>query len=120
MASLDLVISDLVILRHCEPNATCSGDTIGQDPDTPGRLLGAVTALEGSVSTSGGYHNFFEVDGRRYGHILDPRTLRPSETSLSVTVIARDATLADGLSKPAFLLGPRAGLALVESFPGRR
>lgn len=88
-----------------------------QDPDTPGRLLGVVTAPEGSVSTSGGYHNFFELGGKRYGHILDPRTLRPSEASLSVTVIARDATLADGLSKPAFVLGPKAGLALVESFP---
>ena len=88
-----------------------------QDPDTPGRLLGVVRAPEGSVSTSGGYHNFFEVDGKRYGHILDPRTLRPAEASLSVTVIARDATMADGLSKPAFILGPKAGLALVESFP---
>ncbi len=89
-----------------------------QNPDSPGRLLGTVEAPEGSVSTTGGYHNFFEAGGRRYGHVLDPRTLQPSDSSLSATVIAGDATLADALSKPAFILGPRAGLALVESFPG--
>jgi thiamine biosynthesis lipoprotein len=89
-----------------------------QNPDLPGRLLGTVEVPEGSVSTTGGYHNFFEAGGRRYGHVLDPRTLQPSDASLSATVIASDATLADALSKPAFILGPRAGLALVESFPG--
>src|SRR6185295_11241318 len=89
-----------------------------QDPDVPGRIIGVVDAPEGSVSTTGGYHNFFSIDGRRYGHVLDPRSARPADAALSATVIARDATLADALSKPAFILGPRAGLALVDSFPG--
>jgi len=89
-----------------------------EDPDQPGGLLGVLSLESGAVSTSGGYHNFFVARGKTYGHLLDPRSLRPSESSLSVTIVSPDATLADALSKPAFILGPEAGLKLVESFPG--
>jgi thiamine biosynthesis lipoprotein ApbE len=88
-----------------------------EDPDRRGALLGTLALREGAMATSGSYHNFFEVDGRKYGHILDPRTLAPSETSLSVTVVSPDATMADALTKAVFLLGPSAGRALAESFP---
>lgn len=88
------------------------------DPDAPTRLLGTVLVEGGAVSTSGGYHNSFTANGRTYGHLLDPRTLLPSNAALSVTIVSPDATLADALSKPAYLLGPEKGLALVESFPG--
>lgn len=91
-----------------------------EDPDHRGALLGVLKVDGGAVSTSGGYHNFFDVQGVRYGHLLDPRTLRPSDRSLSVTVVSRDATLADALTKPVYLLGPVDGLALAESFPGTR
>ena len=66
-----------------------------EDPDHRGALLGVLKVDGGAVSTSGGYHNFFEANGVRYGHLLDPRTLRPSDRSLSVTIVSRDATLAD-------------------------
>jgi thiamine biosynthesis lipoprotein len=89
-----------------------------KDPDDPGRVLGAIDTEETSVSTSADYANFLTANGRRYGHILDPHTLAPSEGALSVTILSRDATLADALSKAAFVLGPKAGLALVESFSG--
>ena len=88
-----------------------------EDPTRQGALLGTLNLTDGAVATSGSYHNFFEIAGRRYGHILDPRTLAPSDTSLSVTVVASDATIADGLTKAIFLLGPTAGRALAESFP---
>lgn len=91
-----------------------------EDPDHRGALLGVLKVDGGAVSTSGGYHNFFGANGVRYGHLLDPRTLRPSDRSLSVTIVSRDATLADALTKPVFLLGPVEGLALAESFPGTR
>lgn len=91
-----------------------------EDPDHRGALLGVLKVDGGAVSTSGGYHNFFDVNGVRYGHLLDPRTLRPSDRSLSVTILSRDATLADALTKPVYLLGPVDGLALAESFPGTR
>jgi thiamine biosynthesis lipoprotein len=89
-----------------------------QHPDQQGKLLGVLEASEGSVSTSGAYATFLVADGRRYGHILDPRTLRPAEAAISVTVVSADATLADALSKVAFVLGPERGLKVVESFPG--
>jgi thiamine biosynthesis lipoprotein len=90
-----------------------------EDPDKPGgQLLGVLDVDAGAVSTSGGYHNFFVADGKTYGHLLDPRSLKPSTSALSVTIVSPDATLADALSKPAFILGATAGLRLVESFPG--
>jgi thiamine biosynthesis lipoprotein len=92
--------------------------TVGvRDPDAPGRLLGVIDAQEGSVATSSDDSNFLVADGQRYGHILDPRTLKPSAAALSVTIIARDATLADALTKAAFVLGPKKGLSLIDSFP---
>lgn len=92
--------------------------TIGiKDPDARDRVIGVVETTETSVSTSADSYNFLVAGGRRYGHILDPRTLRPAEQSLSATVLSRDGTLADAMSKAVFILGPKAGLALVDSFP---
>lgn len=88
------------------------------DPDAPTRLLGTLAVEGGAVSTSGGYHNYFTANGHTYGHLIDPRTLLPGHDALSVTIVAADATLADALSKPAYLLGPEKGLRFVESFPG--
>jgi thiamine biosynthesis lipoprotein ApbE len=89
-----------------------------KDPDRPDRLLGVVESPETSVSTSADYATYVEINGRRFGHILDPHTLQPSDRALSVTILARDGTMADAMSKAAFILGPSAGLALVDSFPG--
>lgn len=88
-----------------------------KNPDSPGELLGVLEMGEGSVSTSAQYANSLRAGSREYGHILDPRTLQPSEAALSVTVVSRDATLADALSKVGFVLGPVRGLAVIESFP---
>jgi FAD:protein FMN transferase len=89
-----------------------------KDPADPRRVLGAIDTEETSVSTSADYANFLTANGRTYGHILDPHTLVPSEAALSVTILSRDGTLADALSKAAFVLGPVAGLDLLASFPG--
>ena len=93
--------------------------TVGiKNPDAAGRVMGVVETEETSVSTSADSYNFLVADGRKYGHILDPRTLHPATDALSVTILSRDGTLADAMSKAAFILGPKAGLALVDSFPG--
>src|SRR5262249_14383465 len=92
--------------------------TVGiKDPDVPDRVLGVVETPEISVSTSADTSNFLVAKDRRYGHILDPRTLQPSTQSLSATVLSHDGTLADAMSKAAFVLGPKDGLALVDAFP---
>jgi thiamine biosynthesis lipoprotein len=71
-----------------------------------------------AISTSGDYERFFEEDGRRYHHILNPVTGEPAQGILSVTVIGPDATLTDGLSTTVFVLGRERGLALIEQTPG--
>ena len=93
--------------------------TLGiKDPETPEHLLGTIDVDEGSVSTSAQGSNFLVAGGRKYGHILDPRTLEPAAERLSVTIVSKDATIADALSKVGFLLGPRDALSVIESFPG--
>jgi thiamine biosynthesis lipoprotein len=88
-----------------------------RDPRAADQMLGTLDVDGGSVSTSAGYATFLAVDGKRYGHILDPRTLRPSDASLSVTVVSPDGTFADAVSTAAFVLGPVEGLRLIDRFP---
>jgi thiamine biosynthesis lipoprotein len=89
-----------------------------KNPDVRDQVMGVVETGEISVSTSADYYNFLVANDRKYGHILDPRTLEPATESLSVTILSRDGTLADAMSKAAFILGPKRGLALVDSVPG--
>jgi thiamine biosynthesis lipoprotein len=70
------------------------------------------------IATSGDAWQFVEIDGRRYSHILDPRTGIGLTTRSSVTVIAADATAADGLASAVSVLGPEKGLALIARFKG--
>ena len=67
-----------------------------------------------ALATSGDYERYFELDGRRYCHILDPRTGAPATAAASVTVIAPTAMLADAVATAAFVLGPTEGIALCE------
>lgn len=80
--------------------------TIGlQDPEGSG-CFGYVKASDVSVVTSGGYQRYFEENGARYWHILNPETGYPAQTGLlSVTVVSRDDALADGLSTALFVMG---------------
>jgi thiamine biosynthesis lipoprotein len=93
--------------------------TVGvKNPDAGDQLLGAIETPGGSVSTSADYANFLVANGRTYGHLFDPRSLQPSTAALSVTILSEDGTIADAMSKAAFVLGPRDGLALIDSYPG--
>ncbi|PTQ69946.1 FAD:protein FMN transferase [Pseudomonas sp. GV071] len=75
-----------------------------------------VLALDGwGVSTSGDYHNYFERNGQRYSHTLDPRTGAPISHQLAeVTVLDRSTLRADGLSTLLMVLGPERGFAFAE------
>jgi thiamine biosynthesis lipoprotein len=75
-------------------------------------------ATGGSVSTSGDYERYFEQDGIRYAHIIDPRTGWPVRGRAAVSVYADDPFVADALSTALFVLGPDAGAALLSQFPG--
>jgi thiamine biosynthesis lipoprotein len=71
-----------------------------------------------AISTSGDYERFFDDNGRRYHHIINPSTGKPTEGTLSVTIIGPDATTTDGLSTTLFVMGAERGLKmLAESFP---
>lgn len=67
-----------------------------------------------SISTSGDYESFFEADGRRYHHILDPRTGWPAEGVRSATVLSPDATLADALSTACMIMSPEQSLQVCQ------
>ncbi len=84
------------------------------DPLNPSELLGVLNIKEGAVATSGNYENYHEIEGKRYSHIIDPRTGWPVQGVLSVTVIAANAMDADALSTTLFVLGPKQGLVLAE------
>lgn len=89
-----------------------------RDPLLPDGIFATVDLVNRAAATSGAYERFVEVDGRRYGHILDPATGEPAEGLLAVTVFARTATLADVLSTTLFVLGPERGRRLLhETYP---
>jgi thiamine biosynthesis lipoprotein len=86
-----------------------------RDPRGPaGASFAALDLADAAFSTSGDYERYFMQNGRRYHHIIDPRTGEPARGSRSVTITAKTATVADALSTGVFVLGPEAGMALVE------
>lgn len=81
--------------------------TIGiRDPRGGNGIVGSILLKDEAVATSGNYENLVEIDGKRYGHIIDPHTGRPVEHVLSVTVTAPTALASDALSTGMFVLGP--------------
>lgn len=84
-------------------------------PDAAATDVYQVVTLENAaLATSGDYRNFFEMDGKRYSHVIDPRTGYPvSNNVVSVSVISDNCTVADGLATALMVLGVEKGLALV-------
>ena len=91
-----------------------------QNPLEPerGELVGVLNIQDTSVVTSGSYERFFEQDGTRYHHIMDPATGYPAENGIiSSTIITPNSAQADALSTAVYILGKEKGLALIESLP---
>ncbi len=86
-------------------------------PDEAGRVVHAVVGLADlSMATSGDYRNYYEEEGERRSHIVDPRTGRPvGHTLASVSVVAEEAVLADAWATALSVLGPEEGPAIAEA-----
>jgi thiamine biosynthesis lipoprotein len=89
-----------------------------QDPrGSHGEFFAVIELTDHAFSTAGDYARSYVVGGKRYHHIIDPRTGFPATACRSVTVWAPDATTADAVDDAVFILGPERGLKLIESLP---
>jgi thiamine biosynthesis lipoprotein len=90
-----------------------------EDAAQPGKCWAGVAVTDQAVATSGDYLRNFQFNGRRYGHILDPRTGYPAQNDCrAVSIIAPSCTIAGLLSTSVCILGAKEGLQLVELHPG--
>lgn len=87
-----------------------------QDPRNPQGITALLQGRDTSLISSGDYQRYFEKNGIRYHHILDPANGYPARLSSGTTVISPSSTIADILSTALFVKGPQAGIALAESF----
>ena len=85
-----------------------------RSPFDPKTLLSTARLRDQALSTSGDSQSFFELEGRRYAHILDPRTGHPVQGMAQTTVIAATAAESDALSTALFVLGLERGASLAE------
>lgn len=86
-----------------------------EDPNRPGSYRGSVGVRDRAIASSGDYLRGFTIEGRRYGHIVDPRTGRPVANGCrQTTVIAPSCLQAGVLSTASFILGPEQGIALIQ------
>lgn len=89
-----------------------------RDPDAGDNWVTRLALEDEAISTAGDYERYFDEDGIRYHHIINPKTGDSARGVRSVTVIGPDATMTDGLDNAVFILGPEQGLALIDATPG--
>jgi len=88
------------------------------NPDDPAKVLFWLSVENASVATSGNYEQYFEVDGIRYSHNIDPRTGLPVKGIKSVTILSPSAELSDALATAVTIMGVDVGLHFIEQLPG--
>ena len=100
------------------------GDRRGQpwmvgvrDPRREGRVAIRIPLENEAISTSGDYERYFEEDGRRYHHIIQPATGEPANGIHSATIVGPDAVITDALSTSVFVMGVDQGLRLIGTLP---
>ena len=122
-----------ILARHGITNAIVSaggdsrvlGDRRGRpwtiairDPRRAGAVVAVLPLEDVAISTSGDYERFFERDGVRCHHIIDPKTGTSPASVHSVTILAADGLTTEGLSKSVFVMGAERGMRLIETQPG--
>jgi thiamine biosynthesis lipoprotein len=100
------------------------GDRLGRPwvvairhPDDAHKVVTRIPLSDTAVSTSGDYERFFDENGVRYHHIIDPHTGHSASKVRSATILAPTATQTDGMSKTAFVLGPEKTLEIINKMP---
>jgi thiamine biosynthesis lipoprotein len=100
------------------------GDRMGRDwlvairhPDDPNNVVTRIPISNAAMSTSGDYERYFDENGVRYHHIIDPHTGHSASKVRSATIIGPTATQTDGMSKTAFVLGPEKALEIINRMP---
>ena len=88
-----------------------------RDPRNKTGIVSMIPLEDAAISTSGDYERYFEEDGVRYHHILDPGTGKSTHAVRSTSIIGSIATDTDALSTSVFVLGVDAGLELINSLP---
>jgi len=116
-------------IRHAMVSAGGDSHVIGErggrpwtvairDPRREGEVVAVLPLADCAVSTSGDYERYFERDGVRHHHLIDPRTGRSPDGVRSVTILADDGLSSEAWSKTVFVLGVERGLALINQQPG--
>lgn len=100
-----------------------------KNPANPDQILGIIHLFDQALGTSGHAHQYFHYQGKRYGHVIDPRTGWPVQGVESVTVLSPDAAIADALATGLYVLGPsqwarfaelNQDIAIIGLIPGKR
>jgi thiamine biosynthesis lipoprotein len=129
--AVDLAAECLIDMGFESAIVTAGGDMrlVGKRPDgkpwriairhprLAGQFIGYLNLTDTAVATSGDYERCFVRDGKRYHHIIDPRTGMPGSATTCVTVVAKTSAMGDALSTGLFLMGPHSGLRLAERLP---
>ena len=107
-------------IRLGDPPPDKPGWRVGITPldDPHGPPVGCLVLSRVAVSTSGDSIQFVEIGGKRYSHIVDPRTGQALTDHCRVMVVASDGMTADGITKVVGVLGPRHGIEFIERTPG--
>ena len=121
---LEAGISDF-LLHGGQSSIVARGDVAGgsgwlvglRDPVRPERRIAEIRLRNRALGTSGTANQFFYHQGRRYGHIVDPRTGRPAQDLLGTTVLAPSGAEADALATALFVMGREAAGAYCQSHP---
>jgi thiamine biosynthesis lipoprotein len=88
-----------------------------RDPDHKGKTFLRIPLTDAAISTSGDYERYFDEDGKRFHHIIDPKTGDSARKLRSVTVISSTATRTDALTKCVFIMGAEAGIEFINTLP---